>query len=243
MTQKELLKRLLTLLSAELEPFNFNVKLKEQGFIRKDNNAIYLFYFSVYTRTNIKTGDKGFLVEPFAYVNIPQIEKYYKEITLNTELKNDFHFLTIGNSIADMLANPDGIYRKRNESLDLFVFQDQHLQFVVSELVKLFKHFVLPFFLENNTIAKVDELLNSCPLEYSVYMSNDLLRFVKGLIAAKLNKNPRLDKLLSIYSNRVVEWDMPEEYNTPPKSDSKFKWKNILNLQYEQGKKKVQCGI
>ena len=35
----------------------------------------------------------------------------------------------------------------------------------------------------------------------------------------------------------------PAMYNTPRKSDSKFKWKNILNLRYEQGKKKVQCSI
>ncbi|WPV69658.1 hypothetical protein [Chitinophaga sp. LS1] len=34
-----------------------------------------------------------------------------------------------------------------------------------------------------------------------------------------------------------------KQYNTPQKSDSKFKWKNILNLRYEQGKKKVQCSI
>ncbi|WP_343673621.1 hypothetical protein [Chitinophaga sp.] len=210
MTQKEIVRTIIDLLSKELAPLNFKANIKEQGFIRKDDNAIYFYYFLLYTRTNIKTRAKGFLIEPFADINISSIERYYKEITLNTELKNEWDFITIGNSIANLCANPDGINRKKNQTLDLFVFDEQHLQSVVIELTKQFKQVAFPYFLANNTVKRVNELLNKYPLEYSVHMNNDLFRFMKGLIAAKLDNNPQLDELLMIYSKLILDRNMPD---------------------------------
>jgi|GEM_PF-1865529 len=209
MTQKEVIRKTIDLFSIELGTFNFKANIKEQGFIRKDDNAIYFFYFLIFTRTNIKTGVKGFMIEPYIDINIPEIERYYKEININAELKNDWDFITVGNSIANLLANPDGINRRRNQSLDLFVFKEQHLENVALEILKQFKQVALPYFLANNTVKKVDELLNKCPREYCVHMSNDLFRFIKGLIAAKLNNNPQLENLLSIYTQLIIVRDMP----------------------------------
>lgn len=210
MTQKEVIRKIVELLSAEINTFDFKAAIKEQGFIRRDNSAIYFYYFLIYNRTNIKTGAKGFQVEPYIEINIPKIEKYYKEITINKELKTEWNFITLGNSVANLLANPDGINRKRNQSLDLFVFDESHIKPVADELLKQFKEVALPYFLTNNTVAKVDELLNKHPKEYCVHLYNDIFRFVKGLIAAKLNKNPKLDQLLQIYDSLIIERDMPD---------------------------------
>ena len=211
MTQKETTRKLLNLLATELEPFNFRMNLKEQGFIRKDEQAIYFYYFLVYSMTNIKTGKKGFQIEPYADINIPQIESYYKKITVNNELKSDWHFITAGNSIANLRANPDGVNRKMNQSLDLFVFEEEHLRPLAIEIIKQFKQVALPYFLANNTVRKIDELLNKHPEEYNVNMVNDLFRFIKGLIAAKINNNPKFNELLSTYSHLIIDWNMPED--------------------------------
>ncbi len=46
MTKKEVLGKLLDLLSKELNSFNFKLILKEQEFIRKEKSFIY-FYFDL----------------------------------------------------------------------------------------------------------------------------------------------------------------------------------------------------
>jgi len=209
MTQKEVIRKIVDLLSLELNGFDFKTAIKEQGFIRRDKSSIYFYYFLIYNRTNIKSGVKGFQIEPYADINIPEIERYYKDITINTELKADWDFITLGNSIANLLANPDGINRKRNQSLDLFVFEENHIKSVADELLKQFNNVALPYFLANNTVKTVDILLNKHPKEYCVHLNNDLFRFIKGIIAAKLNNNPQFEQLQKIYSDLLIKRDMP----------------------------------
>lgn len=211
MTQKEIVKKIIEGLQNELAVFDFKPKLSEQGFVRKDKNAIYFYYFLIYNRTVIKTGRKGFQIEPYVEINIPEIEKYYQEITLNKELKSEWDFVTLGNSIANLLANPDGINRERNQSLDLFIFDANDIEGVVTELLKYFKKVALPYFLTNNTVERVDQILNKHPKEYCVHLYNDLFRFIKGIVAAKLSNNPRLDHLVTTYSDLLIERDMPED--------------------------------
>jgi hypothetical protein len=56
----------------------------------------------------------------------------------------------------------------------------------------------------------VDELLNIKPQEYTVHMENDIYRFTKGIIAAKLNNNPKTEELVKIYSDLIIKRDMPD---------------------------------
>ncbi len=46
MTQKEVIRKILNLLNTELGTFNFKANLKEQGFIRMDENAFFLFFYT-----------------------------------------------------------------------------------------------------------------------------------------------------------------------------------------------------
>lgn len=211
MTKKEVIRKVLELIQTEMNTFDFKINVKEQGFRRDDGDKIYFYYFLIYNEFNIKTGAKGFQIEPYADIDILGIEKFYNQITINTQIKNNWNHFTIGNGIANLIANPDGINRKRNQSLDLYVFDGAHIQIVANHLIKKFKDVALPYFLTNNTVKRVDELFNKLPREYTVHMPNDLFRFVKGVIAAKLNNNPEVNKLLSIYNSLIIERDMPED--------------------------------
>jgi len=208
MTQKEVLRKIVDSISNEMKAHAFISSSQKQGFIRKTNNAIFFYQLLIYNRTIIKTGAKGFLIEPYIWVNVREIEYYYKEITLNTVLKNESDFVTIGNSIANLLANPDGLYEKRNQSLNLHVFEEKHIPLVAAQLLKYFKEIALPYCLNNATVSMVDKLLNTRPNEYKVHAMNDNYRILKGLIAAKLNSNPHLEELIKIYDKQIVERDM-----------------------------------
>lgn len=67
----------------------------------------------IYNRTAIRSGVKGFLIEPYATIHISEIEEYHNELTTNEAYKKDWSHSTIGNSVANLLANPDGINRKK----------------------------------------------------------------------------------------------------------------------------------
>lgn len=210
MTRKSVLRSVFETLKNEMKLYDFVPNISEQYFIRKQKLSIFTYQLLIYDRTNIKTGEKGFQIEPYVWINVKEIEIFYKEITQNTELNKDADFVTIGNSIANLKANPDGINNERNQSLDLFIFEEKNIPYVSWELMKHFKETAFPYMLSNDTFARVDEILNKNPYEYCVHMSNDIYRFIKGLIAAKLNKNPEADKLLSIYGDLIIQRDMPD---------------------------------
>lgn len=210
MTKKETVSKIFERITKRIEIFDFKVDFKNQWFVRKTPNCIFVYDIHFYDRTNIKTGAKGFLVEPYIWVSVKEIENYYKEITINKELRRDTDFKTLGSNVAEFLSNPDGIHRKWNESLDLFVFEEKHVEIVAMELLKQFEEFSMPYFLKNGNVHAVDHLFNQNPTEYCVHMSNDLFRFIKGLIAAKLNGNPKLESLLQTYDRLIIERDMPD---------------------------------
>jgi hypothetical protein len=210
MTKKETVAKIFDRITNQIEVFDFKVDLKNQWFVRRTSNSVFTYDIHFYDRTNIKSGAKGFLVEPYIWINVKEIENYYKEITVNRELKSDTDFKTLGSNVAEFLSNPDGIHKKWNESLDLFVFEEKHAEVAANELLHQFEKFVLPYFLANGNVQAVDHLLNQHPAEYCVHMSNDLFRFIKGLIAAKLNSNPKLESLLQIYDRLIIDRDMPD---------------------------------
>lgn len=222
MTQKEVLRKIIKLLTNELKPFGFDPNYKEQGFTRKSNSTFSVYQFLIYNRTILKTEEKGFLIEPYIWINVLEIEKYYKEITLNTVIKTNADFITIGNSIANLLANSDGLYAHKNKSLDLHVFEERHIPLVAEQLLIQFKKVALPYCLHNNTVAIVDKLINTKPNDQKVHMQNDNFRILKGIIAAKINNNPHLDELIRLYDKQIVDRDM---YNA---TEEMKRLKNIL---------------
>lgn len=74
----------------------------------------------------------------------------------------------------------------------------------LSELFDKYNHDVIrPYFDQNNTIARVDELLNETPSISSIHNNLNPFRACIAIIAAKLNENPNFDELLSIYDETI----------------------------------------
>lgn len=224
MTQSGVLRKLIDLLTNELKTYDFETSYKRQGFIRRTNNAIFFYQFLIYNRTIINTDIKGFLIEPYIWVGVTEIEKYYREITLNSELKTDLNFVTIGNSIAGILANPNDVYLYRNRSLDLYVFEEEDIQIIGKKLFKQFKEVALPYCLNNASVEMVDKIINTKPEDYKVHAMNDNYRILKGIIAAKLNNNPHLEEIVKIYDRQIIERNM---YNA---AEEMSRLKNILPM-------------
>ena len=144
-------------------------------------------------------------------MNVGEIEKYYKQVTLNTVLKAEIDFVTIGNSIAALLANTDGLYKNRNKSLDLLIFSERDIVVVADQLIRKFKQVALPYCLNNANVAAVDRFANNSPDDYKVNLSNDNYRIIKGIIAAKLNGNPLLSELIMVYDKQLSDRGMPDD--------------------------------
>src|SRR5688572_24506466 len=127
MNKKEVVQKIFEKITSTIEQKGFKTDLKNQWFVQRTNDAVFIYDIHFYDRTNIKTGAKGFLIEPYIWINVKEIEKYYKEITLNKELKKDTDYKILGESIAELIANPDGIHKKWNKSLDLYVFEERDI--------------------------------------------------------------------------------------------------------------------
>lgn len=223
LTQKFLLRSLINVMAAEMKKYDFNPAFKEQGFIRKDTNATYLYQFLVFDRTELKSGRKLFLVEPLILINVNTIEKFYKRITINKFLKSDIDFITIGNSIAALKSNKNEVYEKLNSSLELFVLEESDIPKLAKILFKEFIEVAYPYCLKNGNVAMVDKLLNNNPDIHKVHVQNDNYRILKGLIAAKLNHNPAFEKILNSYEKQIS--NRPEYFKT--------EWKNLNEILHE----------
>ena len=136
MTKKEVRQKLFSQISNTIESFDFKTDIKNEYFVRRTPESVYVYDILFYDRTVLATGEKGFLIEPYIWINVKEIEKYYKEITLNKELKRDTDFKILGEGVAEIIANPGGIHKKWNESLDLFIFNETDISKAAKELKK-----------------------------------------------------------------------------------------------------------
>lgn len=221
MAQKDVIRKIVDSLTNELEAYDFQPASLKQGFTRNTDQNIFFFQLIALNRTIIKTGAKGFLIEPYIWVNVRKVEKYYRQITINKELKRDDDFVTIGNSVANLLANPDGLYKSKNNTLELHVFEEKDITDVAGKLLKAFKQVALSYCLKNDSVGVIDKIVNSNPGEEKVHMMNDNYRVIKGAIAAKLNNNPALDKIIQIYERQIIDDDM---YN------AKEEWGKLIDI-------------
>jgi hypothetical protein len=68
---------------------------------------------------------------------------------------------------------------------------------------KFYEEYAVPFFEKYNAVDSIDKLLNDNPTEKVVYCGDLGWRIIKGLIAAKLNNNPKYNELRDYYKSEV----------------------------------------
>jgi hypothetical protein len=66
-----------------------------------------------------------------------------------------------------------------------------------------YEEYAVPFFEKYNTVDAIDKLLNENPSERVVILDDLGWRIIKGLIAAKLNNNPKYNELRNYYKGEV----------------------------------------
>ncbi|MVT07721.1 hypothetical protein [Chitinophaga tropicalis] len=211
MQKKEVIKELFECLTPTMTAAGFNADQKNQFFLKDTESALFNYDIRFYDRTVLKTGEKGFLVEPVAYVHVKAVEAIYQQITLNKHLKKPTQFITIGAALADLNANPDGIAKKINQSFDLLVFEKKDITLVCNALKEIFERLALPYFQAHHNVNAIDAVLNKKPDKESIHMVNERYRIVKGLIAAKLAGNSNYTRLVEAYAKEIKKHDMTEE--------------------------------
>ncbi|MFV0234163.1 hypothetical protein OBK30_14070 [Empedobacter falsenii] len=68
---------------------------------------------------------------------------------------------------------------------------------------KFYEEYAIPFFEKYNSVDSIDRLLNDKPTEKVIYLDDLGQRIIKGLIAAKLNNNPKYNELRDYYKSEV----------------------------------------
>lgn len=68
---------------------------------------------------------------------------------------------------------------------------------------KFYEEYAVPFFEKYNSVDAIDKLLNENPTEKVIYLDDLGWRIIKGLIAAKLNNNPKYNELRNYYKSEV----------------------------------------
>ena len=68
---------------------------------------------------------------------------------------------------------------------------------------KFYEEYAVPFFEKYNTIDAIDKLLNDKPTEKVIYLDDLGWRIIKGLIVAKINNNPKYNKIRDYYKSEV----------------------------------------
>ena len=85
------------------------------------------------------------------------------------------------------------------------ILKEEDVDTVISEVLADIRKYILPYFEQNVSIEKIDQILNRYPRELIIHNFIYPNKSMMGLIAAKLTKNPRYNQLISIYDEELAE--------------------------------------
>jgi hypothetical protein len=73
--KKSVLQIIFEKIATKIKMYDFISEPKEQSFVRRNVDTVFIYQLLISDRTNIKTGAKGFLIEPFVWINVKPIEE------------------------------------------------------------------------------------------------------------------------------------------------------------------------
>ncbi|MFQ3577075.1 MAG: hypothetical protein SNJ77_11635 [Cytophagales bacterium] len=174
-------------LKREFESF-----LKPLGYKSKTNNQGCKFSLSnVNSQYNIGYGVSNYVDEfytgCYTSIEIPQIEVFTLYLFEESGFVVGFNIGTYFNEIN---------YRYKIKTQEDIIEWGKIVR-------KFYEEYAVPFFEKYNTIDSIDKLLNENPTEKVIYLDDLGWRIIKGLIAAKLNGNPKYNELRDYYRSEV----------------------------------------
>lgn len=116
------------------------------------------------------------------------------------------HRLTFHEDMLETIYySPDGRKIVKGESLGLWFSTDNDVYTKLQSLKTYYTEIAKPYFSKFTSLETMDDFINSPPFEHSPAYVGAFTnaRCMKGLIIAKLVKNPNYDKLVAIYDEVI----------------------------------------
>lgn len=202
MRVKEVSEKINKGVSSFFEEHDFKYKKTTEEFIRKTDIAEQIFRLYYY-----KENDSTITIKAEIIIHLNEIESIYRSITHITDRPH----LTLGNYFSQIRDyDGDEINYKREPTKYWLVENDKDIQHLINIIPEYLEEDILPYFENNSTISRVDELLNKYPEKMCVHNYIYPLRANIAIIAAKLNKNPKYEELIETYEKELL--DAEENY-------------------------------
>lgn len=205
---KEVSDLLIQGISVRLLPHGFQFDGRKKYFKRETQEAVQIFDL-MFTKKK-----DGIYVEPTIRIKIKSIEDIYHQVAM----KDPSYFegtKTLGNNLFKIQQyQEDGVEIDSDETKSYLIETKKDIEILVDVISKNFEHYALPYFTRNSTVSSADQLLNSNITEISVHNWLYPLRANLGIIAAKLNRNPKYDELVKVYEQELegAETNYREEF-------------------------------
>lgn len=179
------------------EGFLFNKK--DDGFEKNIQGGIVTFYF-LHTKW---TDEINFQL--WWAVRIDRIVDIFNMVAEKD--KEYFHLsCVLSNNLGPLIDYIDnGNEFSRADPKKYTILKEEDVETVINEALADIRKYILPYFEQNISIEKIDQILNRYPRELIVHNFLYPNKSMMGLIAAKLTKNPNYDQLISIYDEELAE--------------------------------------
>jgi len=207
----ELIKtRLFGFLNEKLEKNDFKYIKSEDGFRRNLKNSIELLKFNFYY---YHIGGNSTEIEPWIYIQDKSIAKFYSNFSAWDKQFIKGKLYSIGGRMTDIYKLED--YEPNNKnfgeirwSVETYSDIDTILP-MISNAIDII---ALPYFNKYSSIETIEGILNDTSNILTKHCMLNPLRFIHGLIAAKLTNNPKFSELKEFYINYFLDNDIPEEW-------------------------------
>lgn len=127
---------------------------------------------------------------------------------------NEFYVGLFGSLSLNPIQRIENLVLGKDDSDTLLMntseyFKDLNYRFLISNesdlaawikiIERFYYDYILPFSEKYGSVPAIDKLINDNPTEKVKYLNDVGARIIVGLIAAKLNHNPRYSELISVY--------------------------------------------
>jgi len=193
MNFKKTKKTIIDEIAGSVKSAGFKYDKNDEFFIKDIPGGIDTFYFL--------TANYGieFRFDLFWGVRIDRIADIYNMVTDKTEEYFRFSHV-LANHLGALIEHIDNANDSiRCDPKRYTILKEEDVAEVIDKALTDIRKYIMPYFEQNVTVERMDQILNRKPKEYTVHNSTYLNRAMMGLIAAKLVNNPRYDELVSIY--------------------------------------------
>ncbi len=198
MKVKETANRLLEEISPFFEKWEFKLNKQQREFKRAVGECTQIIAFFFYKKGNYIT------IKPEIRIQVKSIVNIYKA---NTSIKGR-PYCCLGNHLFEILRYIDeGVehgFRKKAVA-DWLVRDEGSINKLIEVIPTYLEETILPYYDQNSSLSRVDEVLNKKPREMSIHNYLYPLRANVAIIAAKLNGNPKYEELIGIYEEELEE--------------------------------------